>query len=500
MDLQTYLRTLRKSWWIILLVTLLGAAAAFGLNETANRAYASTVTFYVSTPTEAAGGNAYQANQYAVAKILSYSDVLKSDRLGRMIIESDKGIDLSSAQVANEISVATNLNTVVLTATVVDANSARSLRIASALSSQFKTLVDQLDNRTTSAGVRGSTVDPQILSGPTLNAVPVSPKVTRNLLLGVGAGLLLGILLALLRGLLDTSIRSLATLREVTGLPVLGSLYYDSAAKRTPILVGPAVYSTRAEAFRQLRTNLQFVHVGSPVHVLVVTSSVADEGKSTTAANLAILYAETGRRVLLIEGDMRKGRIAEYLGLEQAVGLSDVLAGNADVLEVLQTWNAAGLTVLLGGSVPPNPSELLGSPDMATLLGQLRDMFDVIVLDTPPLLPVTDAVVAATLADGVLLVVRQGKTSRSQVAASVRSLQAVDARVVGAVLSMVRKRSGNNEGYGYYTGAVKNLGDRSGSTITADSSASGNTPGRTTVSEHPALVETRLGRDQGQSS
>jgi len=494
MDLQTYLRTLRKGWWIILLVTLLGAAAAFGLNETANRAYASTVTFYVSTPTEAAGGNAYQANQYAVAKILSYSEVLNSDRLGRMIVQSDKGIDLTSAQVANEISGTTNLNTVVLTATVVDANSARSFRIASALSSQFKILVDQLDNRTTSTGVRGSTVDPQILNGPTLNAVPVSPNVKRNLLLGVGAGLLLGILLALLRGLLDTSIRSLAALREVTGLPVLGSLYYDSAAKRTPILVGPAVYSVRAEAFRQLRTNLQFVHVGNPVHVLVVTSSVPEEGKSTTAANLAILYAETGRRVLLIEGDMRKGRIAEYLGLEQAVGLSDVLAGNADISDVLQTWNAAGLTVLVGGSVPPNPSELLGSYNMATLLGQLRDLFDIIVLDTPPLLPVTDAAVAATLADGVLLVVRQGKTSRTQVAASVRSLQAVDARVLGVVFSMVGKRSDDNKGYGYSTDDVTNLGDAPGPT-TAANTMPGNPAGRTTAVEPPALVKAPARRD-----
>ncbi|GGL87342.1 polysaccharide biosynthesis tyrosine autokinase [Nakamurella endophytica] len=495
MDFRWYVRAIRKSWWVVALCTLLGVGGAIGLNETATRLYASSVTFYVSTPTDAAGGNAYQANLYALARIATYTKLLKSQELAELVVE-DAGLDIPATKVASEITPSSDAETVIFTATVIDTSPQRSLAIATSVAKEFGPLVDRLDNRRSSTGPSGATVALNVTSDPTLNPVPVSPRTSRNLMLGIGSGLVLGILLALLRALLDTSIRSLATLREVTGLPALGTLYYDASAKRTPILVGPAVRSVRAEAFRQLRTNLQFVDVDNPVHVLVVTSSLPNEGKSTTAANLAILYAETGRRVLLIEGDMRKGRVAEYLGLERAVGLSDVLAGNADVRDVLQTWNADGLTVLLGGSVPPNPSELLGSHNMAMLLGQLRGMFDVIVIDTPPLLPVTDAAVAATLADGVLLVVRQGRTSRTQVAASVRSLQAVDARILGAVLSMVRKRSDDTKAYGYYAEATKGPEEPPGpTTAVASSTLDG---GRRSGAEPPVLVRSLLRRHRRQ--
>ena len=449
MDFRWYLVAVRKSWWLIALCLLLGLGGAVGLNKSATRLYASSVTFYVSTPTDAAGGNAYQANLYALARIPTYTKLLKSQQLAELVIK-DTNPGISASKVASEITPSGDAETVIFTATVIDSSAKRSLAIANSIAKEFGPLVDRLDNRRSTTGPSGATVALNVTSAPTLNPVPVAPRTSRNLMLGIGAGVIIGVLLAILRALLDTSTRSLSALREVTGLPALGALYYDASAKRTPMLVGAAVHSVRAEAFRQLRTNLQFVDIGNPVHVLVVTSSTPNEGKSTTAANLAILYAEAGRRVLLIEGDMRKGRLAEYLGLENAVGLSDVLAGHADVFDVMQTWNADGLTVLLGGSIPPNPSELLGSKNMAALLKELRTIFDVIVIDTPPLLPVTDAAVAATLADGVLLVVRQGKTSRSQIAASIRSLRAVDARVLGAVLSMVRKRSEDTTAYGYY--------------------------------------------------
>ena len=451
MDLFGYLRILRKGWWIVLIVTLVGAAAAVGYSETATKRYASAVTFYISTPTDASGGNAFTANQYALDKVASYQKLLKSQRLAQMVVMK-ASLNMTAAQVANEVVASSDLNTVLLTATVVDPSPQRSLTIATALSTEFGSLVNQLDNRTTGQNSSsGSTVALNVVSAPALNPTPVSPRTKLILTLGILGGLVLGILLALLRGLLDNSIRTLRTLGEVSSLPPLGALYYDSTARKNPILVGAEVSSVRAEAFRKLRTNLQFADVDHPVHVLVVTSSVPNEGKSTTAANLAIMYAETGRRVLLIEADLRKGRVADYLGLERAVGLTDVLAGTVELEDVLQTWNTEALTVLLAGSVPPNPSELLGSHNMAALLRRLRGMFDVIILDTPPLLPVTDAAVAATVADGVLLVVRQGKTTRSQVATSVRALHAVDARVLGAVLSMVRKRSQDTEAYSYYS-------------------------------------------------
>jgi capsular exopolysaccharide synthesis family protein len=185
-----------------------------------------------------------------------------------------------------------------------------------------------------------------------------------------------------------------------------------------------------------LRTNLQFLNVGRPVQVLVVTSSMPEEGKSTTAINLAVAFSDFGRRVLLIEGDLRRPRIASYLGLEGAVGLTNVLAGEVGLVDVLQPWGRGGMTVIPSGTLPPNPSELLGSPAMSELVAHLRKSYDIIIIDAPPLLPVTDAAVASSLADGVVVVVRYAKTKRNQVAQSMRSLQAVEARVLGTVLNM----------------------------------------------------------------
>ncbi len=452
MDLRTYLRIIRKNWWLLVIFVLLGLGGATAFNVTSTPQYESSVTFYVSTPTDAAGGNAFQANQYAVAKIESYNKLVTSDLLANRIVNRT-GLDLSPAAVAGKLSASSDLNTVLITIKVLDSSQERALLLAQAVATEFGPLIDELDNRTNESGVRGSTVKLVVTSGPTAGDGPVSPKELTNLALGFLAGLALGLVVATLRGLSDTTMRSLDALREASGLPVLGAVGLDSGARKSPVLLGDQLRSIRAEAYRQLRTNLQFMDVDKPVQVLVVTSSVASEGKSSSAVNLAVVAAETGRRVLLIEADMRRPRAADYLGLERAVGLSNILAGQVSVHDVMQPWGTDGLMVLPSGSVPPNPSEMLGSQNMVNLLTEMRTMFDLVVIDTPPLLPVTDGAVASTLADGVLVVVRYGKTTRHQINAALYSLEAVDARVLGCVFSMMpRKGAGESgyDGYGYY--------------------------------------------------
>ena len=448
MSLAGYLRTIRKNWWLLLIAVVLGAVGGLLMTARATAMYQSSVTFYVSTPSDAAGGNAYQANQYAVAKIQSYTKLLNSDALASRII-AVTDVDLTPGEVSSRISSSSGLNTVLLTATVTDSSVERALNIAGAIGSEFGTLVDGLDNRTDEDGRVGSTVELNVISGPTVNPDPVSPNSAVNLALGVLAGLLLGVGLASLRGLLDTTIRSADALEEFTGLPSLGRIPLESSRRKSPILIGDQLRSVRAEAYRQIRTNLQFMDLDDPIQVLLVASSVPGEGKSTTAANLAIVTAETGRRVLLVEADMRRPRVADYLGLERAVGLSNVLVGQLPTTDALQPWGTDGLMVLPSGSIPPNPSELLGSHQMVELVEQLRGMFEIIIIDTPPLLPVTDAAVAATRADGVVLVVRYGRTSHHQLSTSLASLAAVDARILGSVLSMVPKK-GADSGYSTY--------------------------------------------------
>jgi len=278
---------------------------------------------------------------------------------------------------------------------------------------------------------------------------PVAPKPLRNLGLGLLLGLLVGVGLAVLRERLDTTVKSNAVLTELTSAPTLGTVVFDPSAKRAPLVAQAGGRSPRSEAFRQLRTNLQFINVDQPPRVVVVTSSVPDEGKSSTAVNLAMSIAQAGRTVLLVEGDLRRPRAAEYLGLEGAVGLTNVLVGQVGVDDVLQPWGVGGLWVLPSGSIPPNPSELLASQNMIELLDSLRTRFDVVVIDSPPLLPVTDGAVTAARADGALLVVRYGSTTRAQVSAAAAALHAVDAKLLGCVMNMVSPKDSEAYSYAY---------------------------------------------------
>ena len=194
----------------------------------------------------------------------------------------------------------------------------------------------------------------------------------------------------------------------------------------------------RAEAFRQLRTNLQFIDVDRPHRVLVITSAMPSEGKTTTLANLAIALATAGHRVLVVDADLRRPKLTDLLGLDRSVGLTNVLSGRVAPGQVIQHW-AEGVDVLASGPLPPNPSELLGSTQMASTLQHLGAQYDIVLVDTPPLLPVADAAAVAPATDGVLLVCRF-KTTREQLGGAVHALQAVSAALLGTVFSMVPAR------------------------------------------------------------
>jgi receptor protein-tyrosine kinase len=204
------------------------------------------------------------------------------------------------------------------------------------------------------------------------------------------------------------------------------------------------------EAFRVLRTNMEFLDVDATSKAFVVTSSVPGEGKSTTATNAALAFAVAGRNVLLVDADLRRPQVAKLLGLVDNVGLTTVLAGQASVDDALQVHAESGLSVLASGAVPPNPAELLQSRAMQDLLDLLRDRFAVIVIDAPPLLPVTDAALLASEADGAVIVVRHGQTTKEQLRGAVDRLAGVDAQMLGVVFNMIPERgAGYGYGYGY---------------------------------------------------
>lgn len=203
-----------------------------------------------------------------------------------------------------------------------------------------------------------------------------------------------------------------------------------------------------SEAYRVLRTNLQFLGLDEPVRSILVTSATPGEGKSTTISNLAVAFAQTGARVCLIDADLRRPTIAKTFGIENWSGLTTALIGQGSLEECLRPTDIPGLTVMSSGPIPPNPAELVGSARMTALLGQLEERFDMVLIDSPPVLAVTDAAVLAPKVGGVVMVVRAGTVDYRQVNRAKEALEAVKSRVLGVVLSAVEPEG--REGYYYY--------------------------------------------------
>jgi succinoglycan biosynthesis transport protein ExoP len=203
------------------------------------------------------------------------------------------------------------------------------------------------------------------------------------------------------------------------------------------------------EAYRALRTNLQFLDFEAETRAFVVTSSISAEGKSTTAVNLALAIADAGRSVVIVDADLRRPKVANYLGVDGSVGLVDVLVGTSSLDDALQDWGEHGLAVLPCGPVPPNPSELLQSATMGELIATLRTRFDTVLFDAPPLLPVSDAAILSRQTSGALVVAAAKRVKKPQLRAALNNIDQVGARTLGIVITMVPVRGGDSYGYGY---------------------------------------------------
>ncbi len=291
----------------------------------------------------------------------------------------------------------------------------------------------------------------QVVTPATPSSTPSSPKRTRDALIALAGGLLLGLGLALLRDFFDDRIRSREDLEEaVPSIPIVGMIpeVSDWRNRRKPFLVELArPRSPAAEAYRSLRTSIQFMSLDHPVKLLQITSGAAAEGKTTTSANLAVAMAEAGTQVVLVSCDLRKPRIHEFFELSNGVGLTSVLLGNVELHDALQSVpGVPNLTLLGSGPVPPNPSELLSGRRAGQVFADLTNQFDLVLLDSSPLLPVTDGSILAGLSDAVLLVAAADYSTKRDVGRSLESLSRVSANVVGLVFN----RASSSDSYVYY--------------------------------------------------
>jgi capsular exopolysaccharide synthesis family protein len=456
--LRRYLGVIRRRGGIVLIVLASAVGAAVLFSSLQKSVYRAETTIVIGQ------GNSLFQPTFANAVqpfTATMGDLVKTNIVATRVIQR-LGLRRSPEKLLSKVHVSTNPQTANLKISVDDHDPGLARRIAQALGNVFHDLVAKRFGKpqvTTPAG--------QVVSGPLTATVwgaahidkgKVAPRPVRNVAIAAALGLVLALLAAFLREHFDRRLRTRESVEEHFGVPVIGQIPVDSGRRKdkgTRILATGAA----AEAFRSLRVNLEYLGVGRPLGALLITSASPQQGKTTVTANLAAMIARSGATTIAVEGDLRRPRLHEVFGFgHRSLGLTDVLVGTARLEDVVvevpfavgDGRESAGKVVFLpSGPLPPNPAELLSSPQMKDLLDQLARQYDYVLIDSSPLLAVADALGLARAVDGVVLVARSNSTNSDE-AREVRALvDHLDLHFLGLVLTGVRPVAAY--GYGYDT-------------------------------------------------
>ncbi|WP_350002675.1 polysaccharide biosynthesis tyrosine autokinase [Pseudarthrobacter sp. WHRI 8279] len=447
MELNEYLKIAKRNWLTIVASALLGLLIAGAASLIVKPSYVAETKLFVAIQGSGSITELQQGNTFSQARVRSYVETVSTPAVLQPAIDR-LGLELTAAELQEKVDAGADLNTVIITISVSDASPVSAAAIAQAVGTSLIEVVNTLESPS-SDGL--SPVKLSVVTPATAPVAPSAPNTRLYLLVGLIAGASLGVAVAVLRTTLDTRVRGEQDVRRLSQAPVLGGIAFDNEAARNTLLTQVHPQSPRAESFRQIRTNLQFAHVGHKSKAVLITSSLPGEGKTTTATNLAIALAQAGQSVVLVDADLRRPRVDDYLGLDRNAGLTTALVGAADVNDLLQPWGEDDFFVLTSGQIPPNPSELLGSEAMNQLILGLEAAFDAVIIDAPPLLPVTDAAVLAQQVGGVVLVIGSSKVKSPELEKSLRALEMVDADLLGVVLNLLPSKGPDAYAYGYAT-------------------------------------------------
>ncbi len=479
---------LRKRWRVVAVSMLVVIAGVAAYVNVVTPKYSATAQMFVNASTGTVGdsaANAYAGVAAVEQRMSSYTQIVDDYQVLAPVVQK-LHLPYSWETLKSKVSASSPTATELLNITATDANAVRATNIANAVATRLAAYIKTIETTANSQ----SPVTASIANPAFPPSKPSSPKTTLYLIAAALVGAAIGIALAFIRDSIDSSVKSTDDLRERFRVPALAAIPFDRDTAKHPVVVAGMRGPGRGEAFRQLRTNLQFAQIDEQPRSILVTSAVAEEGKTTAACNLAVALSQIGVDVILLDGDLRRPTVAEYMGVERAVGLTSVLMGWTHWSEALQSWGGGDLKlrILAAGPLPPNPSEMLAGEQMDRLMTELEDHCDVVIIDGPPLLPVADSSLLAASASGTVLVVRQGKTKRQQVTRALAALDAVDAHLYGLVLNASRKESGVYAGYDkYYPDSAMPL--------LRDSA-----PGQRTVSESGSDGKRRFGRKKGESN
>jgi capsular exopolysaccharide synthesis family protein len=488
---RTYLQVLRRRKWWVGLIAVLGLAASLAFALTAHKQYSATAQLLVQPSYNPSGGTLQDQPvtqtdvetelqlvtsapvQQAVHQRLGSTPTVSASEVGQtniIAIAATSRVPSEAALIANlyatdfvQYSQAVASRSLAAAETQLRSqissieqqlsslSGATNSAAASALLNQEAVLKDQLAQMQVSGAV--DTGDVALVTPAQTPASPSSPKPVQDALLGLAAGLALGLGVAFLRDSLDDRLTSKEAVEYAGGAPVLAMTPVVTSWRRQkrPLIVtviDPT--SPAAESYRSLRTSLQFARQGQPLRSVVLTSPGVSEGKTSTLANLAAVFAQAGERVVVVSGDLRRPRIGDFFGLDEHEGLTSVLLGQRTLEEALLPVPGFGrLTLLPSGPVPPNPAELLNSAQAQEVFARLRHHFDLVLIDSPPVLPVTDPAVLARHADATLLLAAAGQTRRADLRRAAEKLEQVNAKVLGIVLNKVSRQTERSYGYTY---------------------------------------------------
>jgi tyrosine-protein kinase len=449
MTLTEYGYALRKRWLTILMLTILGAAGGFVVAESTSDLYRSTGSLLITSSRGDNTSELTQGSTFVQGTIPSYVVMATSDVVLQPVID-DLELHTTPGQLATIVTASSPLDTTIIEVSVINGSAKRAQLLASAVMSSLATQIPHV-SPASDAGRPSVTVT--TLKGAKVPKYPFEPNTRLSTAIGALLGLVVGIAYALGRRLFGDHISGSRDVAQLTDTPVLGQIM---EAKRNSSLTGLILtdpLSPEAESVRALAANLNFLRIDGGLKSVVVTSAGQGEGKSTLALALGLVVAESGKRVLLIDADLRRPSIARSTRLEGSVGLTGVLLGDVMLSVAAEPWGDPNLTILTSGVIPPNPSQLLSSQSMRDLIAVSEEQYDLVVIDTGPLLSVSDAIWLSHSASGALLVAKWGRTTRRRFARALAALEGAEARVLGIVLSRKPRRGARRYEYATTAGA-----------------------------------------------
>jgi capsular exopolysaccharide synthesis family protein len=429
----------RRRRFAIVLCLLGGLAGGYWFGYHGSPVYRATSRALVGVSEARGLGETIAGAELTNNQIATYASVASSLSVSQRIIDS-LSLPFTSAQLKKDISAQVESGTQIVDITAIASTAAGAQQIADAA---VPALAAELVELQPDESLR---LNAQLLDNAPLPSSPSSPKPPLDITLGIVLGLLAGLGLAGIMEALDRTVKNSAHGDALFRAPLLAAV----PQRRGPmVVVSPGTDRPESEPYRTLRTAVRFVRPDQPIKTLLVTSAGPGEGKTTTAANLATAIALSGERVIVLDADLRRAGLARAFGLESSVGLTSLVLGTSSLNDALQHRDR-NLDVLASGPLPPNPSEIVSSQLFNHVLTSLAEMADFVIIDAPPLLPVTDALAMAAQVDGVLLVARHGSTLRSAASEARSKLDGVGANVVGYVLNAVPAREAQTYHAEYY--------------------------------------------------